>query len=189
MDQTAILQTLMMSDPLRRQALEAVAELDLPDCWIGAGFVRDALWAHLHGNDVTVPRGDVDVIWYNTAQPEESRDRSIEQSLRIKMPCLSWSVKNQARMHHRNGDDPYASVSDAMQHWPETATAVAVRLGRSGAVEVNAPFGLRDLFALRLQPTPNFLTTKHPIFMDRVNSKRWLERYPLLSLGDRHSGS
>ncbi|OMG61366.1 hypothetical protein IL54_4727 [Sphingobium sp. ba1] len=83
-------------------------------------------------------------------------------------------------MHHRNGDAPYTDVTDAMRHWPETATAVAVRLSRAGDIEINAPYGLDDLFALRLQPTPDFVTSKRAIFDARVRSKRWQERYPLL---------
>lgn len=98
------------------------------------------------------------------------------------MPNLKWSVKNQARMHLRNGDEAYSSSANAMQSWPETATAVAVRLGQSGAIEINAPLGLDDLLALTLRPAPNFTTSKLPIFLDRVRSKRWLERYPRLSL-------
>lgn len=182
MDQTAVLQILIAGDRLRLSAIEAVAALHLPDCWIGAGFVRDAVWDHLHGYVVADPTGDVDVIWYDTASPQADLDRRIEQQLRGSMPKLCWSVKNQARMHLRNGDIPYASVADAMRHWPETATAVAVRLGPAGAIEVNAPYGLDDLFGLRLRPTPRFLFDKLPIFMDRVSSKRWIDQYPRLSL-------
>ena len=182
MDQIATLQMLMMNDPIRRRALEVVAALNLPDCWIGAGFVRDALWDHLHGYDVAEPFGDVDVIWFGDGPPQDDLDCRIEQELCGAMPGLLWSVKNQARMHLRNGDAPYTSVADAMRHWPETATAVAARLGGLGLIELNAPFGLDDLFALRLQPTANFLTGKFPIFVKRISSKRWLERYPKLSL-------
>lgn len=182
MDQVTILRSLMTADPLRRKALEAVAALDLSDCWIGAGFVRDAVWDHLHSYDVSEPKGDVDVIWFDAASPQADLDRSIEQRLHNLMPGLQWSAKNQARMHLRNGDAPYASVSDAMRHWPETATAVAVRLGRAGSVEVNAPLGLDDLFALRLRPTPHFLLGKLSSFTDRVTSKCWMDRYPKLSL-------
>lgn len=43
------LQTLLLNDPLRMQALCAVRDLQLSDGWIGAGLVRDAVWDHLHG--------------------------------------------------------------------------------------------------------------------------------------------
>ncbi|NJS13483.1 MAG: nucleotidyltransferase family protein [Sphingopyxis sp.] len=182
MDQTALLETLLLSDPLRRRALQVVAECGLPDCWIGAGFARDAVWDHLHGYSTTAPHGDVDVIWFRNEPTLDGVDLRVELELQDVMPELLWSVKNQARMHHRNGDSPYTSIVDAMRHWPETATAVAARLGPSGLVEINAPFGLDDLFALRLRPTPAFQANKHPIFVDRVSSKRWIERYPLLTL-------
>jgi len=29
--------------------LRSVEELALPDCWIGAGFIRNAIWDALHG--------------------------------------------------------------------------------------------------------------------------------------------
>ena len=182
MDQTAVLQMLISGDSLRLGALKAVAALHLPDCWIAAGFVRDAVWDHLHGYGVAEPAGDVDVIWFDAASPQAIVDRRIEQRLRSEMPTLRWSVKNQARMHLRNGDTPYTSVADAMRHWPETATAVAARLRPMDSIEVGAPYGLHDLFALRLRPTPRFLTDKLPVFMGRVSSKRWIDRYPMLSL-------
>jgi hypothetical protein len=181
MDHAATLKWLLGSDPLRRAALAAVASFKLADGWIGAGFVRDAAWDYLHGYGTTPPSGDIDVLWFTPATPEEDCDRCIENELRRLLPDLRWSVKNQARMHVRNGDGPYASVADAMQHWPETATAVAARYATSGEIEINAPFGLEDLFAMRLRPTPNFLKDKLPIFQNRVTSKRWIERYPLLS--------
>ncbi len=181
MDQIVALQSLLSSDPLRREALEAVATLGLPDCWIGAGFVRDAVWDHLHGYERRPPSGDVDVVWFASGASDQVTDHNIEHELKSRMPNLAWSVKNQARMHLRNGDAPYRSVADAMRHWPETATAIAARLGAAGSIEINAPLGIADLFALRLRPTPAFVTNKRPIFDGRVSSKRWIERYPLLN--------
>jgi len=182
MEKIAILKAFLGSDPFRLNALEIVAKLGLPDCWIGAGFVRDALWDHLHDYDRTAPDGDVDVIWYDPASLGEDRDRRIEHELHRAAPGMAWSVKNQARMHLRNGDAPYKSVADAMRHWPETATAVAARMAHSGSIEISAPLGLDDLFTLRLRPGPCFQRGKLPIFAERVSSKCWLERYPRLSL-------
>lgn len=175
------LSSIIGRDMLRMAALEAVRHLDLPDCWIGAGFVRDAVWDHLHGRAIIPPSGDVDVIWFDPDQVDVERDKKIGRELRKNCPDLLWSVKNQARMHIRNGDAPYISVVDAMRFWPETATAVAVRLKTEGTVEANAPFGLGDLFALRLVPSPSFACQKRHIFDQRVVDKRWLLRYPLLT--------
>ncbi|MCT2400592.1 nucleotidyltransferase family protein [Novosphingobium mangrovi (ex Huang et al. 2023)] len=182
MDLQAELASLLTADPLRMEALRAVRALDLPDGWIGAGFVRDAVWDRLHGHSARPPVGDVDVIWHSRERTGHSYDEILEARLRASMPGLDWSVRNQARMHPRNGDRPYRSTADAMTHWPETATAVAARLDTGGGLEINAPLGLADLFSLRLRPTAHFAGARRPTFDLRVTKKRWLERYPALVL-------
>ena len=176
----ADLAALLTNDPARMDALRAVRSLNLPDCWIGAGFIRDAVWDHLHFYPRRSPAGDVDVVWFDDTRPILEMDREIEIRLRSLAPGFDWSVKNQARMHHRNGDAPYISVADAMRHWPETATAAAARLADDETIDLNAPLGLDDLFSLRLTPTHAFAARKRSVFDKRVAEKGWLERYPLL---------
>ncbi len=175
-----MLQALLASDPFRRDALEVVATLGLPDGWIGAGFVRDAVWDDRHGFPRRRPVGDIDVLWFDDVTADRGVDAALQKELSIRRPGIEWSVKNQARMHRRNGDVPYGCVADAMRRWPETATAVAARIGTDGQVEINAPLGVDDLFALRLRPTEAFIADKRQVFDDRIASKRWLDRYPLL---------
>lgn len=179
----ADLRTIILQEPLRRHALELVESLALPDCWIGAGFVRDTIWDHLHGRSIAMPRGDVDIAWFDRARNVSTHDRAIEKMLQARAPTIAWSVKNQARMHLRNGDAPYDSVGDAMRFWPETATAVAVRLSGND-LEINAPLGLDDLFQLRLRRTPWFASVKRGIFEQRVADKGWLSRYPLVRIAE-----
>lgn len=176
------LQTLLLNDPLRMQALCAVRDLQLNDGWIGAGFVRDAVWDHLHGYGQQPITGDIDVVWFDREHCEPAQDLQFQQKLNQLSPDFDWSVKNQARMHLRNGDAPYLSTENALKYWPETATAVAVRLTESDLIEVIAPFGLDDLFELRLRPGPGFEREKVEVFRERVVGKRWVERYPLLKL-------
>ncbi len=166
---------------MRRAALLAVASLDLPDCWIGAGAIRTAVWDRLHGRPPAPPDGDVDVVWFDPARADPSLDRALEAVLRARAPGPDWSVRNQARMHARNGDAPYRSTMDAMRFWPETATAVAARC-TAGGCEVAAPFGFGDLVGLLLRPTPAFSGARHPAFLARVRDKGWLARWPLLRL-------
>lgn len=179
---TAILRltALLRSDPLRWRLLGAVGALGLPDCWIGAGFIRNAVWDHLHGRPAGELSGDVDVIWYDPRYTDAIDDRRIEALLSAVEPSINWSVKNQARMHSRNGDAPYACATDAMRYWPETATAVAGRRRGTHEFDIAAPFGLDDLFGLVVRPTPPFQVVKRPIYEDRVQSKAWLRSWPLL---------
>jgi hypothetical protein len=85
-------------------------------------------------------------------------------------------------MHERNADRPYLSASDAMRYWPETATAVGVRLSDKTRIEVSAPFGLDDLFALVVRPTERFVTEKQSVYADRMHAKKWQAIWPKLSI-------
>ena len=179
----ARLHDLLNADLWRMAILHLLRTLDLPDGWVAAGFVRDAVWDHLHGHAPSIPVGDIDIIWFDPARTDPALDRQIEQQLAALRQDIDWSVKNQARMHLRNRDALYADAADAMRHWTETATAIGVRLTPDGRLEVNAPFGLDDLFGLRLVPGPAFLGARRAIFDARVRAKQWLARYPLLQLG------
>lgn len=178
------LQALIASDRARMRVLALVAELGLPDCWVGAGFVRSRVWDHLHGFPESPPCGDIDVVWFDPRQADPEADVALESILRARDGRLAWSVKNQARMHVRNADRPYRSAPDAMAHWPETATAVGVRLDARGGVEVAASFGLDDLFGLVLRPTPRFRAEKYPIYLERIRTRDWQSRWPRLSMQD-----
>ncbi len=160
--------------------LEALADLGLPDAWIAAGAVRNAAWDRLHEYPTSTPLADVDVIWFDPVRTSRSVDVELEHRLGQRLASVTWSVKNQARMHRRNGDPPYRDCLDAMRAWPETATGVAARLGPRGAIELSAAFGFDDLLSLWLRPTPRFAMS--PAFRDRVETKRWLALWPRLRL-------
>jgi hypothetical protein len=160
--------------------LEALADLDLPDAWIAAGAVRNATWDRLHEYPTSTPLADVDVIWFDPRRASRGVDVELEHRLGQRLAGVTWSVKNQARMHRRNGDLPYRDCLDAMGRWPETATGIAARVGPRGAIELSAAFGFDDLLLLRLRPTPRFAAD--PAFRKRVESKRWLALWPKLRL-------
>lgn len=173
---------LLLRDAVRLRLLGQVRALNLPDCWIGAGFVRNAVWDALHGRAPAAPAGDVDVIWFDPSHCSAAADRALEAQLGAGEPAVLWSVKNQARMHTSNGDAPYSSATDAMRYWPETATAVAVRLRGDGVIEVAAPFGLDDLNQGLIRPTMRFVQDKRAVFDARWQSKAWLDVWPQLRL-------
>lgn len=166
--------------PWRMAALAAVQALDLPDAWIGAGFVRAPVWDALHGYNHPTPLDDIDVIYFDPRQVSVALDMHWESVLQSLMPGLPWSVHNQARMHEHNGDAPYRDTADALGHWLETPTALAVRIGQNGS-ELLAPFGIGDLVSLTLRPTPAG-RRKPEQFRHRADSKGWSMRWPRLKL-------
>jgi hypothetical protein len=152
----SVLASILGQDGNRMRILSIVHARRLPDCWVGAGFVRNAVWDALAGRSPAPLAEDIDVVWFDAARGDAASDRRIERDFAAMDPSLRWSVKNQHRMHIRNADAPYRSCEDALRHWPETATAVAVRLADAGRIEILAPFGLHDLLAGIVRPTPAF---------------------------------
>ena len=159
--------------------LVAVAALDLPDGWIGAGFLRNLAWDRLHGFTAPTPLADVDVLVFEPASGLE-REAEIEAASAGRLPAVPWSVKNQARMHERNGDAPYRDTEDALRHWLETPTSVAARLTAGGELEILAPFGLADLFGLIVRPTPHVRSRRDRLkaYRLRMAEKAWPAIWP-----------
>lgn len=62
---------------------------------------------------------------------------------------------------------------NALSLWPETATAVAVRLLENNALEIIAPFGLDDLFELK--PKMECYVGQSWCFMQRMEEKQFAE--------------
>jgi hypothetical protein len=69
-------------------------------------------------------------------------------------------VRNQARVHlwfEGKFGEPYAplkSSAEALERFVSATFAVGVRLERDDRMTVVAPFGLEDLFAMRMRPNP-----------------------------------
>lgn len=162
------------------QVLQAAESLDLPDWMIGAGFLRNKVWDHLHGFiRPQVDTADIDLIYFNPSDTREETDRIYDSELHFKVD-VNWSTKNQARMHLKHGDAPYTSSTDALAHWVETATCVAVTLDH-GTLKLIAPHGIADLVDLVLRPSPAFKNNVR-IFDDRVRQHDWLTTWPKLSV-------
>lgn len=167
----------IQSDHVRMEALRAINALELPDWYIAAGFVRNLIWDHQF--DVETALRDVDVIYYcpNNTSPE--RDLELEQCLDAIWPELPWSVKNQARMHQRNGDRPYLSSLDAMQFWPEKQTCIGARLHKNGTISLEHCFDITLQFNGKINWNPR---RDIRVFQDRIQQKGWLDNWPSLSV-------
>ncbi len=131
-------------------------DLRLPDCWVAAGFVRNAVWDLLHGYAEPTPLADVDVLFFRNAPDDAYDEQALEATLTQALPQHCWQARNQARMHHVNGFAPFCSSAHAMCHWVETPTATGLALDRLDRLQINAPLGVGDLMSLRVQPGPMF---------------------------------
>ncbi len=175
---------LVAADGWMMAALGAVAKLGLPDCWIGAGFLRGAVWDRLHGYASRTPLDDIDVIYFDPEAPDPAAEAALERRLGEDLPGLPWEVRNQARMHLRNQDAPYRDSADALAHWLETPTAVALRLNDGGGPELLAPLGTEDLLGLVVRPTPYARKHAHRLaaYRERLARKNWPAKWPKLKV-------
>lgn len=167
----------IMNDPVRMEALSIAAGLNLPDWCLAAGFVRNLVWDKLHGFTTSTTLNDIDLIYFDPNDKRDVRDREIECRLQSESR-LPWSVKNQARMHERNGDRAYASTVDAMRFWVEIETAVGATMQDNGDVVMMAPFGIEPLFAYTITLNPT--RPKRADFEARLINKQWLTTWPKL---------
>jgi uncharacterized protein len=82
----------------------------------------------------------------------------------------------------RRRGPPLASAADGVATWPETATAVAVRLHDGDELRVVAPCGLEDLFALVCRRNPRRVSVDQ--YRRRLREKRVAERWPKVTIVD-----
>lgn len=169
---------LLKTDTLRLEALACVSALQMPEAYIAAGFLRNLVWDVGHSKAVPTPLNDVDVVYFDPHCVQPEREMLYEAQLQKALPALRWQVRNQARMHLKNGHPPYTDVKDAMGYWPEKETAVAVRQILPGQFDVISAFSLDSLFALQITRNPR---CSRELFLQRLHSKGWLQTWPLLN--------
>jgi hypothetical protein len=178
---------LVLSTGWMARALEAGRDVAPPDWFIGAGAVRGLVWDHLHGAAAHVPQ-DIDLVFFDAGALDEQREAQVLGELVRRAPELPWDVKNQAAVHlwyprvFGLTVEPLVSSADAVATWPETATAVAIRMLQGDRIEIVAPFGLGDLFGLACRRNPRRVTLEE--YRRRVRDKRFALRWPLVTVLD-----
>ncbi|MBN8209084.1 nucleotidyltransferase family protein [Bacillus sp. NTK071] len=166
---------LISEDKWMMEILFEVKRLQLPDWWVCAGFVRSKIWDVLHEFEQRTTLADIDVIYFDRHVTDESHEKVLEEQLIKQAPDLPWSVKNQARMHRINKLVPYESSIDAMAKFPETATALGVKLDSEDNMILASPLGIEDVLQMVVKPTPSFSQSDElfKIYKKRVNVKNW----------------
>jgi hypothetical protein len=186
-------------------AAKTAAEHNLPDWMIGAGFVRNKVWDHIHGYDSAagddfssipvhlrpsrrcydsdhVPTSDIDLIYFDPARADasaEAADEALSREMTEKTG-IPWEIVNQSYTHAWHNRGPYASATDALADWVETATCIAVSRDACGALRLHAPHGVSDLVHGRIRK--NERCSDAASFALRVSRKRWLEIWPRLEV-------
>jgi len=195
-DHLSAVNRIITNDNYRMRCLTALRELNLPQGYLAAGFLRNAIWDHIHGYQRATQLNDIDVIYFNPADTSKQADTKIEKALLAMVPCARWEVKNQARMHTHHSHPPYKSCEEAISYWIEKETCVAIRVSRQQpphthetqpSLEVLAPFGLESNFSKTISINPRFPSAD--VFAQRIDAKGWLTTWPELRKDSALTGS
>ncbi|HBW32544.1 nucleotidyltransferase family protein [Anabaena sp. FACHB-709] len=134
--------------------LETISQVNLPNWWLAGGAVRNTVWRSIFGNNCKLFIKDFDIAFFDEAGNRE-QELAAENYLTEKCPNYLFDVKNQASFARwRTSERPYTSTEEGIENWLHTATAVGVRLNLQGQWEFFTPYGLDDLFAGIIRPTP-----------------------------------
>ncbi|WP_324847121.1 nucleotidyltransferase family protein [Janthinobacterium sp. BJB426] len=180
------LRAIARATPWCMQALQAVAQLRLPHCCIGAGAVRNLVWDALHGYAQPSALSDVDVAYFDAHDVQPRREVELRQRLETALPGVPWEVCNQARVHLWFEDafgyavPPLLSLDDAIASWPEFATSVGIYLQPDGEIGIVAPHGLDDLFNMVVRRNPARISLDG--YAQRLASKDYAAHWPRVTI-------
>jgi len=161
------LKAILRDAPQLMGVLQGARDLALPDWLIFSGAVYQPVLNHLTGRPADYGIKDYDLGYHDASDLSyEAEDAVIRRAAAAFPPDLAplVEVRNQARVHlwfeARFGEAyaPLASSEESLERFVSPLFAVAVRLEADGELKVMAPFGLEDLFALRLRPNPRRAT-------------------------------
>lgn len=154
------LEAIIRSDPDLMHFPVRLRGLRLPQWRLVAGCLYQAVWNVLTGR----PRGtgikDYDLIYFADDDLSwEAEDHVIRRVAAATADCVGpVEVRNQARVHlwfERRFGVPYAQLScadEALNRYASVVHAIGVRLEPDDRLDVAAPFGLDDLFAMVIRP-------------------------------------
>lgn len=160
----ARLTELLRASPRLMRVLAIARDLDLPQWRIVSGAIYQTVWNALTGRDPDYGVKDFDLFYFDGADTSYAAEDVVIRRAAAAFPSdLSplVEVRNQARVHLWFEDhfgEPYAplaSADEAIGRFVAPAFAVGVRLEADGRIDIRAPFGLDDVFALRLRPNPS----------------------------------
>ncbi len=156
----ADLAAIVAADPILAPALSIARALALPNWMVVSGAVYQTVWNTLTGRPPGHGIRDLDLVYFDATNVSwHAEDRVIRRAeAAFDGFPLPVEVRNQARVHlwfeWRFGV-PYAplgSAAEGLARYASVAHAVGIGLAVDGTLEIHAPFGLEDVFAMRLRP-------------------------------------
>ena len=165
------------------QVLRTTRELDLPDWLVFSGSVYGPVWNHLTDRPPDYGLSDYDLAYFDpTDISYEAEDVVIRRvAAAFNSPLREQvEVRNQARVHlwfEDHFDEPYTPLTcsaQALERFAAPAFSVGVRLEPDERLTIFAPFGLEDVFSMRIRPNPTRRAKGLPKIIAKAKA-RWPE--------------
>jgi hypothetical protein len=157
------LTAILCATPPLMRVLSVARGLCLPDWLVFSGAVYQPVLNHLTGRPLDFGIKDYDLGYFDASDLSYEAEDEVIRQVRAAFdePLRSMvEVRNQARVHlwfeTKFGEayGPLSSTAEALERFASATFAVGVRLESDDRLHIEAPFGLADLFALRLRPNP-----------------------------------
>ena len=159
-DQEAFVLGAVRADPIAAVILERADHLGAPKWALAAGAVYQNVWNALTGRPAGHGVRDYDLAYCDTSDLSWTGEdaviaRAADLFADVQKPV---EARNQARVHlwfeDKYGEprQPITSIESALLGYAAPAHMVAVRRGAHGVLEVVAPRGLEDVFAMVIRP-------------------------------------
>ncbi|MBV8683645.1 MAG: nucleotidyltransferase family protein [Caulobacteraceae bacterium] len=177
------MEAILRNAPGLMHVLRTVRTLDLPDWLIFSGAVYGPVWNHLTGRPPEHGLSDYDLAYFDQSDISyEAEDVVIRRvAAAFDSPLRELvEVRNQARVHLWFEDhfgepySPLACSAQALERFAAPAFAVGVRLEPDDRLTIFAPYGLEDIFALRIRANPTRAAKGLPQIIARAKA-RWPE--------------
>jgi uncharacterized protein len=156
------LERIVRDDEHLMYLLRAVRGTNLPQWRVVAGCIYQTVWNRLTGRPAGTGIRDYDLIYFDRADLSTEAEAAIQHRIGAAAPALPAPVeaRNQARVHlwfpsHFGFPyPPLSSADEALTRYASISHAVGIRLTNDDRLDVFAPFGLEDIFAMVVRPNP-----------------------------------
>lgn len=183
--QLAVFEDLVLRNPVTVAVLDRLPALELPDCYLAAGALFQTVWNCLSGRDPQAGIRDYDLLYFDpTDLGWHAEDAVIRRAAELFAGLnADIEVRNEARVHlwyeAKFGVPcrPFTSTAHAIACFPNQSSCFGIRRAGDG-VQVVAPYGFADLFALRTRPNPLLA----PASVYRAKTERWQREWPELTV-------
>jgi hypothetical protein len=154
---------IVRATPPLMQVLSVARRLCLPDWLVFSGAVYQSVLNRQTGRPLDYGIKDYDLGYFDDSDLSYEAEDAVIRRVKAAFdePLRSMvEVRNQARVHlwfeAKFGEvyGPLSSTAEALERFASATFAVGVRLEPDDGLHIEAPFGLADLFALRLRPNP-----------------------------------